>query len=705
MITRSQGSSSTPDAPPPASNDGVRTLAKVKTGKSGGKQSLTRHPLFPATVALWFGALFGVGSLAIRPSLIEGLIVSSGIDLIIPAAAPPMGVTTRILIALALAALGGTLGAWLARRLSQPKSVAVPRKRGAPSAGAKGAPRSQSAQAGGARRSRLALSEEGRPRREYVDHAPLPGQANILDVSQFDLDGFEAEEPDRIEAIGASEAIEAIHEDLPPPIAEAPIQQAEAPARRLPEGAQVFQPAESELQSAEETQDLYREAPAISPDGPAREAAQVFLGDAAPPFAPPADGHAVTAPEPAMDDAALVEAAPAPVEEPAAPATFAAPEPPAPFSAPADRVSFTPETIDIAASDEIAPPTPFEYEASDASHDEEAPLARLGSENEAGPDLLPPKVRPGSIFDQKPASSLFAQPLNTQVSHFGWESGMGGEARSALPVTAPDAAAKATEPQAPSVQPSEPACAAASTDPVAAERIAGAPLGDLSPVELLERLALSMRRKQAAARQAEDQSHGDEFHAAEPVASEPEAVSAEEPQMAPVQPPVPVIPAALRPIGFDDEDDSDDLPAFVPPRHFGQPQAGIEPASIASAASPHPAQPVVDAPQAAELPDSGEVDELDQGYSSLLSLSRPGVGQQRFIRIDEPAPVSNEIEPVVIFPGKEPVSGEAPFTRPSATFAAPAAEQGGERRAQDPEETERALRTALANIQRMSGAA
>jgi len=207
-------------------------LAKVKTGKSGGKQSLTRHPLFPATVALWFGALFGVGSLAIRPSLIEGLIVSSGIDLIIPAAAPPMGVTTRILIALALAALGGTLGAWLARRLSQPKSVAVPRKRGAPSAGAKGAPRSQSAQAGGARRSRLALSEEGRPRREYVDHAPLPGQANILDVSQFDLDGFEAEEPDRIEAIGASEAIEAIHEDLPPPIAEAPLQQ----AKRRPGG-------------------------------------------------------------------------------------------------------------------------------------------------------------------------------------------------------------------------------------------------------------------------------------------------------------------------------------------------------------------------------------------------------------------------------------------------------------------------------------
>ncbi len=700
MIKRSQDSSSIPDALPPTSNDGVRTLAKVKTGKSGGKQSMTRHPLFPATVALWFGALFGVGSLAIRPSLIEGLIVSSGIDLIIPAAAPPMGVTTRILIALALAAIGGTLGAWLARRLGKPKSVAVTRKRGAPSAEAKGALRSQSAQAGGARRSRLALSEEGGPRREYVDHAPLPGQANILDVSQFDLEGFEAEEPDRIEAI---ETIEAIHEDLSLPIAEAPILEPEVPARRLPEGAQVFQPVESELHSAEETQDLHREAPAISAVEPVREAAQVFLGDAAPPFAPPADWPAVTAPETAMDDADPVEATPAPVEEPAARAPFAAPKPRAPFSAPADRVSFTPEMIDITTSDEIAPPTPFAWEASDPSQDEETPLSRLGSDEEAGQDLLLPKVRPGSIFDQKPATSLFAQPLNTQVSHFGWESGMSGEARSALPVTAPEVTAKATEPQEPSVQPSEPACAP--VDPVAAERIAGAPLGDLSPVELLERLALSMRRKQTAARQAEAQSHSDEFDAVEPVASQPEAVSAEEPQFAPVQPPVPVIPAALRPIGFDDEDDSDDLPAFVPPRHFGQPQTDAEPASFAPPASPHPAQPVADVPQAAALPAPGEADELDQGYSSLLSLSRPGVGQQRFVRIEEPSPVSREIEQVVIFPGKEPVSGEGPFARPSVAFAAPAADQGGERRAQDPEETERALRTALANIQRMSGAA
>jgi hypothetical protein len=60
---------------------------------------------------------------------------------------------------------------------------------------------------------------------------------------------------------------------------------------------------------------------------------------------------------------------------------------------------------------------------------------------------------------------------------------------------------------------------------------------------------------------------------------------------------------------------------------------------------------------------------------------------------------------VVIFPGKEPVSGAAPFARPSGASAAQPANPAGDRNQRDPEETDRALRTALANIQRMSGAA
>ncbi|MCZ8325494.1 MAG: hypothetical protein O9283_09555 [Sphingomonadaceae bacterium] len=104
-------------------------MAKSKR-KSAGSKPITSHPLFTAVVALWFGALFGLGSLAIRPALFESLVLKSGIDLIIPAAAPPLGVTARILIALAMAACGAVIGAILARRMTRPKSAPVARKRG-----------------------------------------------------------------------------------------------------------------------------------------------------------------------------------------------------------------------------------------------------------------------------------------------------------------------------------------------------------------------------------------------------------------------------------------------------------------------------------------------------------------------------------------------------------------------------------------------
>ena len=97
--------------------------------KSAGNKPITSHPLFAAVVALWFGALFGLGSLAIRPALFESLVLKSGIDLIIPAAAPPLGVTARILIALAMAACGAVIGAILAHRMTRPKAAPVARKR------------------------------------------------------------------------------------------------------------------------------------------------------------------------------------------------------------------------------------------------------------------------------------------------------------------------------------------------------------------------------------------------------------------------------------------------------------------------------------------------------------------------------------------------------------------------------------------------
>jgi hypothetical protein len=97
---------------------------------------VTWHPLFPAVVAVWFGALFGLGALAVRVSLIERIAVASGIDRLIPAAAPPLGVNARVLIALALAMLGGIIGAVIGRWMARSKPAARARRAAAAEAGA-----------------------------------------------------------------------------------------------------------------------------------------------------------------------------------------------------------------------------------------------------------------------------------------------------------------------------------------------------------------------------------------------------------------------------------------------------------------------------------------------------------------------------------------------------------------------------------------
>jgi hypothetical protein len=80
---------------------------------------ISAHPLFPLSAALWFAAALGLGSLAIRPGLLEEIVLALGIDRLIPAAAPPLGLTARILLALGLGTLGAMLGMLLARRLNR----------------------------------------------------------------------------------------------------------------------------------------------------------------------------------------------------------------------------------------------------------------------------------------------------------------------------------------------------------------------------------------------------------------------------------------------------------------------------------------------------------------------------------------------------------------------------------------------------------
>lgn len=89
-------------------------------------QPISRHPLFPAIVALWCAALFGLASFAIRASLLESLVVAGHVDNLIPAAAPPLGTTARLLMALVLGGFGAAAGWLLAWRMGGRRAKPAP---------------------------------------------------------------------------------------------------------------------------------------------------------------------------------------------------------------------------------------------------------------------------------------------------------------------------------------------------------------------------------------------------------------------------------------------------------------------------------------------------------------------------------------------------------------------------------------------------
>lgn len=163
---------------------------------------ISRHPLFPAAVALWFAALLGLGSLAIRASVLERIVLALHLDLVIPAAAPPLGFTARMLLALALAAGGAVAGFLLARRMANGPAAPVrvrparERKAATPStASATGSTDGEdedlarleaARQDQPLRRRPLALAEETRPA-ELHEMAPLPGgRPTILNIGELD---------------------------------------------------------------------------------------------------------------------------------------------------------------------------------------------------------------------------------------------------------------------------------------------------------------------------------------------------------------------------------------------------------------------------------------------------------------------------------------------------------------------------------------
>lgn len=89
----------------------------AKNTSSAKVLPVTAHPLFAPFVTLWFGALLGLGSLAVHPALLDNLLRLSRIEQLVATTLPPVDLTGRTLLALILAA-GGCLIGLLAARIS-----------------------------------------------------------------------------------------------------------------------------------------------------------------------------------------------------------------------------------------------------------------------------------------------------------------------------------------------------------------------------------------------------------------------------------------------------------------------------------------------------------------------------------------------------------------------------------------------------------
>ena len=109
---------------------GSPARAEARAAGQPVPQPITGHRLFPALVALWFAALLGLGSFVVPASLIERASSAAGLAALVPAAAPPLGLTARLLIAAVMTIVGVVAGLVLALRL-RPRPVEVVRRRGA----------------------------------------------------------------------------------------------------------------------------------------------------------------------------------------------------------------------------------------------------------------------------------------------------------------------------------------------------------------------------------------------------------------------------------------------------------------------------------------------------------------------------------------------------------------------------------------------
>lgn len=84
---------------------------------------ISSHPAFPGAVALWFAALFGLGTFVMPVGIFENLVTGTGLSGLISAAEPPLGTTAKLLISLIAALFGAGIGMLVAKRIGIAQSV------------------------------------------------------------------------------------------------------------------------------------------------------------------------------------------------------------------------------------------------------------------------------------------------------------------------------------------------------------------------------------------------------------------------------------------------------------------------------------------------------------------------------------------------------------------------------------------------------
>ncbi|GAA4048456.1 hypothetical protein [Parerythrobacter jejuensis] len=674
-------------------------MVQTDKRKAGGKPPISAHPVFPVIVALWFAALFGIGSMVLPTILIEKIVVALGLPAIISSAAPPIGFTARLLIALVAAVIGGAGGMFIARKIVTSQADETPRKRTPsrnaadkhPDAPAKKpifatrelgeeglGPVEDEWDAGSdtiddasseqgnipGRRRALSVTEEA-GRSEYLEAVPVPGEEFVAEAQDEPLDLLAEEARD-----------DADHEIEPVVADDSSAEPAGIDLSALTVGTDS--PSEDgESRAPQPSIDFHKEAEMDAPR-------QVF--GRAQPFMSASDDAGIEA-TPTTEDVPMNEAKGESPEDTGAMAYN-------PF---ADRA----ENPDAVEADQIEP------EAVEATY-EAAPVAAAPVE---------------SAPAQPAAAPLAGLTMSELVERFARSMQIKSEARAAEQAT-PLVFKRNTE-EAP---------AAAKVDAEAEEGFAAQDAVEDTPVvaEPLDNMPAGPSFVEAAAVQESP---------AAPEAAPTFAAYA--PDSSQDQPEAELVPSALRPLdlaGMEDDEPEDsidelELGAGDLGRLFKQ-QSG-ETAPFAP-----PEQPVAETgsaeqprqvftPDAVEIhePEGEDESEQEDDFSSLLEMKHAlSANRQETVRIEDDTPEAGGQGPeaVVVFPGQDapaipaasPVASD-PFAPPAegrlfdapadaqdrkAGFAAAPSTAPGQV-ASDPAETEQALRDALEKLQRMSGAA